>query len=196
VIIRANPSRLRAGEDVLRAHPEVSTFLLDDGFQHRQLARDVDLVLVNAAEPFGFGRVLPRGTLREPLGGLRRASAFLLTRCDQASEAALADVRQTLRAHNPAAPIFACDHAAAGFRDAEGNVVGDPGDAGGDALRNRRWFAFCGIGDPASFVRQLTTLAGGAAPSGSRAFADHHAYTDADVRSLAASAVERGADVW
>ena len=189
VIVRANPSRVTAGNDVLRDHPEVDVFLLDDGFQHRQLARDFDLVLVNAAEPFGFGRVLPRGLLREPLAGLGRADAFLLTRRDTVSDAARAEIRDTLRQHNPTAPVFESVHAHTGFRvPGLGSASLPVG-----ALTGHRWFSFCGIGDPKSFVRQLESLGG--TPTGSRAFADHHPYNDADVRALRAEAAAAGADV-
>jgi tetraacyldisaccharide 4'-kinase len=190
VIVRADPSRVRAGGDVLQRHPEVSAFLLDDGFQHRKLARDFDLVLINAPEPFGFGRVLPRGMLREPLAaGLRRAGAFLITRTDRVATADLEDVRETLRRHNPAAPVFESVHALTGFRvaDADARPL-EP-----DALGDSRWFAFCGIGNPGSFVRQLEETGG--TRVGHRVFADHHAYTHADVRALQAAAGEAKADV-
>jgi tetraacyldisaccharide 4'-kinase len=190
VIVRADPSRGRAGRDVLERHAEISAFLLDDGFQHRQLARDFDLVLVNAPEPFGFGRVLPRGMLREPLpAGLRRAGAFLITRSDRVASEDLADVRETLRRHNPDAPVFESVHALTGFRvaDAESRPLKP------DALRDSRWFAFCGIGDPSSFFRQLEEAGG--TRVGHRAFADHHAYTHADVRALQAAAADADAEV-
>jgi tetraacyldisaccharide 4'-kinase len=180
VHIGADPNRFRGGNDLLREHPDINVVLLDDGFQHRQLARDFDLVLVNAAEPFGFGHVLPRGMLREPLRGLNRANAFLLTRCDHVSEAQLKLIRQRLRRHNPAAPIFQSVHTNVG-----------PAATG---LAGRRWFLFCGIGDPESFVRQLTTVAG-SAPAGQRLFPDHHAYTSDDIRALRSEAVSVGADV-
>lgn len=189
VLIRANPSRSRAGQQVLREHGEVSVFLLDDGFQHRQLARDFDLVLINAAEPFGYGRLLPRGLLREPLGGLRRASAFLLTRVDQVSETRRAEVRDVLRRHNPGAPVYESVHALTGFRTAGADAPPSPP----GALRDRRWFAFCGIGEPASFVQQLAEIGGTSA--GRRFFADHHAYTEPDLRALRGAAAAAGADV-
>src|SRR4051794_36561894 len=64
VVIRADPDRYSTGVAALREHPEIDVFLLDDGFQHRRLGRDLDLVLVNMTEPFGYGHVLPRGLLR------------------------------------------------------------------------------------------------------------------------------------
>ena len=75
IAVGVNPNRLAGGDGVLRGRPDVDVFVLDDGFQHRKLARDFDLVLIDAAQPFGYGHVHPRGLLREPLAGLRRADA-------------------------------------------------------------------------------------------------------------------------
>src|SRR4051812_36636358 len=82
VPVQANADRVEGARMVLGEHPEVDVFLLDDGFQHRRVARDFDLVLINAREPFGLGRVLPRGLLRESLDGLKRAHGFVITRAD------------------------------------------------------------------------------------------------------------------
>src|SRR5687768_1490731 len=85
VTLVAHPDRLRGAREALRLRPDTDVFLLDDGFQHRRAGRDLDVVLVSATNPFGYGRVLPRGMLREPLGGLRRAGAFVITHADQAT---------------------------------------------------------------------------------------------------------------
>src|SRR5436190_906039 len=69
----------------LHDRPEVDAIILDDGFQHRRLARDLDIVLLNAANPFGYDHVLPRGMLREPPRGIARGGAIILTHSDQAS---------------------------------------------------------------------------------------------------------------
>jgi tetraacyldisaccharide 4'-kinase len=189
VAIRANPDRRAAGEALLRDEPKTSVILLDDGFQHRRLARDFDLVLIDATEPFGFGHVLPRGMLRESLTGLRRASAFLLTRADQVDAAARASIRDTLRRHNATAPIYESVHGPTAFRaNAQPDVIPL------DALRDRRWFAFCGIGGPTGFVRQLEAIGG--THAGRRDFADHHDYTPADLSTLAGDAEGANADVF
>src|SRR4051812_23350103 len=85
VVVHANPDRVAGAQEVLRDHPDVQAFILDDGFQHRRLHRDFDLVLIDATNPFGYDRLLPRGLLREPLAGLARAHAILITRADQSS---------------------------------------------------------------------------------------------------------------
>lgn len=77
--VKANPNRIAGAAGVLHHHPNVDTFVLDDAFQHRKVHRNFDLVLINATDPFGYNHVLPRGLLREPLSGLGRATAFLLT---------------------------------------------------------------------------------------------------------------------
>jgi tetraacyldisaccharide 4'-kinase len=169
-----NPDRVAGGLAVLRDRPDVDAFVLDDGFQHRRLGRDFDLVLVDATNPFGHGHVLPRGLLREPLAGLRRADAILITRADHAA-AADAVAREVAR-HHPAAPVFRCAHAL----DAR-------------AAAGRRTVAFCGIGNPAGFVASLATA--GVTVAGSRAFADHHAYTANNLVGLRDEAAAAGAEV-
>jgi tetraacyldisaccharide 4'-kinase len=72
---------------------ESEVLVLDDGFQHRKLRRDLDLVLIDATNPWGHGYLLPRGLLREPVGGLKRAHVVLLTRCDQVAPEAIREIR-------------------------------------------------------------------------------------------------------
>jgi tetraacyldisaccharide 4'-kinase len=188
VPVYVGASRYEAGLLAEREGKGTGVHLLDDGFQHRRLARDFDLVLIDATEPFGFGHVLPRGMLREPLRGLRRASAFLVTRVDQIDDATRASIVDMLRRHNPNAPIYASIHAASVFRSDD-----HPELIALDALRDRRWFAFCGIGGPSGFVRQLESLGG--TNVGRRFFADHHDYTASDLALLAAEAKHASADV-
>lgn len=192
VILKADPDRAAGGAAVLRDDPAVDLFLLDDGFQHRRLARDLDIVLINAADPFGFGRVLPRGLLREPLTGLRRAGAIVLTHADQVDEAGRGEIEKAVRRHNPSAPVYRAVHAHSGFRSA-GALAAQPPDHPPGALAGRRWFAFSGIGNPETFVKQLAAARGTCA--GSRAFPDHHDYTDQDVRTLKSDAAAAGADL-
>ncbi len=95
-------------------------FLLDDAFQHRRVARDFDLVLIDATQPFGYGHVLPRGLMREPLRGLRRADAIVITRSDQISaqqlDALQADLRQTCKL----VPIYLARHVNTALRPSSG----------------------------------------------------------------------------
>ena len=87
-IVIANPDRVAGAAEAMRRAPQPDVFMLDDGFQHRRVKRDFDLLLINAAEPFGYGHVLPRGLLREAAsGGMRRADAILITHDDPAISA-------------------------------------------------------------------------------------------------------------
>src|SRR5262249_22828815 len=97
---------------------ESELLVLDDGFQHRRLARDVDVVLVDATAPWGYAGLLPRGLMREPASGLRRAGVVVLTRTDQVGHQELARLREQVRRIAPAAPLAESVHAPAVLIDA------------------------------------------------------------------------------
>jgi tetraacyldisaccharide 4'-kinase len=156
---------------------ESEVLLLDDGFQHRRLARDLDLVLVDATNPWGHG-LLPRGLLREPASGLRRGHAVVLTRSDQVEPAQCERLRQRLARLAPGLPVVEATHQPVELINAEGSVEGLA------LLREHPVGAFCGIGNPAAFQRTLADL--GARLSAFRTFPDHHGYTRADVDALRA----------
>jgi tetraacyldisaccharide 4'-kinase len=155
---------------------EAELLVLDDGFQHRRLHRDLDIVLIDATRPPACDYLLPRGTLREPASGLRRAGAIVLTRCDQVPDLALDTLRAWLAARWPETPLALTTHRP---RDLMG---ADDTTAPMETLRGAVVGAFCGIGNPAGFRRTLESL--GATVADSRTFPDHHAYTAADVESL------------
>jgi tetraacyldisaccharide 4'-kinase len=150
--------------------------VLDDGFQHRRLARDLDIVLVDATEPRGHDHLLPRGLLREPPSSLRRAGLIVLTRCDQASRERIAALRREVHRHAPAVPVVETRHGPVELVNSE-RVV-----APLESLRGRPVAAFCGIGNPEAFRRTLTDL--DAAVRDFRAYPDHHVYGRADHESL------------
>ncbi len=157
--------------------------LLDDGFQHRRFARDVDLVLLDAADPFGGGRLLPAGRLREPPSGLSRATAVVLTRCSRAGDEALARAEAAVRARAPDVPILREDHVV--------REVLSAGDAKPPSLDGAQVLVFSGIADGRSLVETVRSL--GARPVRAADFGDHHAFTSAEVRSLEAEAAALGA---
>ncbi len=148
--------------------------VLDDGFQHRRLARDLDLVLLDATDPWGQGRLLPRGLLREPVSGLRRAGVILLTRCDQAGD--LAGLRRQVERIAPGVPVVETTHRPLDLVDSEETTFPL------ESLRERPVAAFCGLGNPEAFRRTLLDL--GADLRAFRAFADHHPYNRDDVEAL------------
>ena len=188
VSVLANPDRVTAAQTLLHDRPEVDAIILDDGFQHRRLARDLDIVLLNAANPFGYDHVLPRGMLREPPRGIARAGAIILTHSDQASGDQLNAIENRINRYNTTAPVYRAVHALSSVR-----VADDSSPRPVDDLRGRAWFAVTGIADPQSFLAQLRSTAGRYA--GHRAFPDHHPYTGADLAAVRREAEAVNADV-
>lgn len=150
--------------------------VLDDGFQHRRLARDLDVVLLDAMEPWGHGHVLPRGLLRERPQGLRRASMVVLTRCDQAGVDRVNEIRGRVQRMAPGIPTAEARHGPCAWLNSAGKSL-DPED-----LRGRPAVAFCGIGNPEAFRRTLGDL--GLEMMDFRIYPDHHSYTRMDVEDL------------
>ncbi len=148
--------------------------LLDDGFQHRRLARDLDLVLLDATDPWGQGRLLPRGLLREPASGLRRAGVIVLTRCDQAAD--LDGLRRRVGQVAPSVPVVETTHRPLDLIGSDDMLLSL------ESLHGRPVAAFCGIGNPEAFRRTLLDL--GVDLRAFRAFADHHPYTRGDIEDL------------
>ena len=183
---RQDPDRVRGAARAI-VEDGCRLILLDDGFQHRRLARDVDLVLVDATRPFGHDHLLPRGLLREPVTALRRASLVLLTRANLVDDATRHRLRDELRMQSGDRPVV--DVA---FQPRE--LVNRRGDRGSlEQLSGTRVGTCCGIGNPDAFVRGLERL--GAVLAFRRDFRDHHDYTDADLESLAAAARRDGASL-
>ncbi len=156
---------------------ETELLILDDGFQHRRLHRDLDIVLVDATNPWGHGYLLPRGLLREPKSSLRRAHAVILTKCGHVTDEALVNLRaEVQRLVKLGTPIVAADHQPLTWRRHGGSEC-EP-----RTFADTPVAAFCGLGNPASFQRTLIDL--GIVPQLWRTFPDHHAYTRADVDDL------------
>ena len=168
-----NPDRV-AGANTAVEELEAELLVLDDGFQHRRLHRDLDIVLIDATSPPHRDWVFPRGTLREPARGLNRAGAIVLTRCDQVAPERVDEIRSWLTARFPTKPVATTEHA----------PVELIGGRSVEELRGEKVAAFCGIGNPAAFRRTLESL--GATATAFRTFPDHHAYTRADVDDLRA----------
>ncbi len=170
-----------------------SVLLLDDGFQHRRLHRDVDVVLLDATDPWGPGGLLPRGLLREPPAALARAHVVVLSRVEFLAASARARLEDEVRATGFQGPIVGMKivpraleplpppTATETARQAE-----PPGALGGQPV-----LAACGIGNPAAFGRTLEAL--GARVVRLEALPDHHGYTHGDVARLEAVADEVGA---
>ncbi len=158
----------------LQEKQDVGIFLLDDGFQHRQLFRDYDIVLVDASNPFGNGWLLPAGNLREPLSSLARADLLLITRAESRTPAELAALKEKLRKYIDVTRIFQVKTTISRLYDF---ATSEP--VALNELSQRKCAAFCGIGNPDSF-RQLL-VANGITVNRSIIFDDHHCYSEADL---------------
>lgn len=167
--------RVRSG---LLAHRRfgAQVLILDDGFQHCRLARDFDMVLIDATNPFGHGALLPRGILREPLRALRHADAVVLTRVESAQES-LPAVCQRIRHGYPHGPIYHLMTTVEALATGGAQVSEDA-----LQLRRRRVVAFAGIGNPSAFAATLTQL--GCDVAALLTFRDHHPYTAADWQAV------------
>ncbi len=153
---------------------DVDVVVLDDGFQHRKLKRDLDIVLVDASYPFGNGKLFPAGILREPVESLGRAGAVILTRAD--SPEAVIRLRERIN-HLTSARIFTSKQRSLDLIDRH---TGDVKPL--STLEGARVLAFSGIARPQSFTALLRSL--GADVVAERAYPDHHAYCLADLQDI------------
>jgi tetraacyldisaccharide 4'-kinase len=191
LLARDNPSvAVAVGADrgaaaaLLLAAAPCEVVLLDDAYQHRAMHRDLNLLVVDGREPFGNGRILPFGPLREPVDGVRRADAVVITR---GAGVAPPPLLRALERHHPTVPVF---HAAIAPRGFTG-PAGEP--AGESALRGFSAFAFAGIARPERFEHDLRSL--GVRLVGTRRFPDHHPYGTRDLEEIGAAARTAGAEV-
>jgi tetraacyldisaccharide 4'-kinase len=179
VELGVGPNRYANGQ--ILAKRGVEWFILDDGFQHMQLARDVNIVLIDATDPFGGGHLLPAGLLREPKSALGRADIVVITRSEQALGV------ETLVRRYSNAPIF---YAVTELLDVL-PVPGQPAMQLPNDLRAERVFAFCGVGNSAAFFNDLTRW--GFNVTGSASFADHHRYSQEEALQVTEQAKKSGA---
>ena len=173
-----NPDRVAGARQLISNHaPDL--IILDDGFQHRRLHRDLDIVLIDALQPFGFGHVFPRGSLREPITGLARADIAILTRADAVSEAR----RQELRKHfqSTATNLHWFEATSQPIR-----LVSTTGSEETlDGLDSKKVLAFCAIGNPAGFRHTLASI--GCSPRQLIEFPDHHRFRRSDLDRILAA---------
>ncbi len=177
-----DPDRVRGARELERRGADL--IVLDDGFQHRRLARDLDLVLIDATRPWGLPAegegeavqsVLPRGLLREGLGSLGRASALVITRADALPAAELSALEDELEAAVPGVPRLLAEHRPVALRRGEEEL-------GLEVLDGLPVRLVSGIGNPQAFER--TARAAGADLRGVHAFADHHDFGRAELDGL------------
>ena len=181
-----NPRRAEAAAEAVDKFG-AKVLIMDDGFQHRRLHRDLDIVTIDAACPFGYGKVLPAGLLREPVASLMRADVVVLTRCDQISESELSRIEQELRLINPNMIIAKSIHNPTCAKSLAGKEITI------EQLKGKKIFAFCGIGNPDAFLSTIKNT--GANLVGSKIYNDHYHYTDGDIDDIHNQANRLGADL-
>lgn len=175
VPVLAGADRIKNAKEFLKGNP-VDVFILDDGFQHWRVARDLDIVAIDATNPWGNGHLLPRGTLREPPRALRRADLLVLTKTDL-GENRIDSIRQRLEAVQCAQPVIETVHRPAGLMDLR---TGKPGDL--KLIAGQTLCVLCSLGAPATFAATLTRL--GAKVQKAFNFADHYVYNTRDIRGI------------
>lgn len=167
--------------------------ILDDGYQHWQLKRDMDILLVDAVNVFGNGHILPRGTLREPIAHISRADVCLMTKVDQAADGSRELIRDTVHRYNASALIMESIHQPRCFipmAEWHENIAGDGLDV--SEIRGKHIMAVSAIGNPASFEQTLSDL--GAVIVESLRYPDHHDYTMKEMTDVLHQAEAQGVE--
>ncbi|MFP4107367.1 MAG: tetraacyldisaccharide 4'-kinase [Phycisphaerae bacterium] len=184
-VVAVDPDRIAGAKAAVANGADV--LIMDDGFQHQRLRRKLDIVLIDATEPFGFGHVLPRGLLREPARALKDAHAIVFTRSDKVSPADVRFLRNKLTKYAPRASYHAAVHGPDRLIDPAGT------DQPVHALAGKTACAFCGIGNPNAFFETLKSLK--IQPVIESALDDHAQYTPAVMDAIRKQAAEADAHV-
>lgn len=185
VHVEPNPDRVVAASVALGEDPAITCFVLDDGFQHRRAKRDLDLVLLDATNPWGFDHLLPRGLMREPRSALRRADAVIVTRADQVDPADLERLDSEVKRLTGQVPIAHAEHAWVGLRMGENQAMPL------NTIAEQSVMGVVGIGNPTAFARTLDQHAGHVVHC--EALPDHHGYTRGELLRLIDLAETAGA---
>jgi tetraacyldisaccharide 4'-kinase len=183
--IIVDADRIRGARCALK-DSAIDTLILDDGFQQWHIRKDLEIVTIDAQNPFGNKRIIPRGILREPPENLSRADIFMLTKTNFNHDTAT--LKDFLKSLNPGAQIFESGHLPVSFFDF--NQPQEPIDSG--LLRGKNVVLFCGIGDPDSFIALISSL--GINASACFKFPDHHHYTRLDIDKIIQAAKEKNID--
>jgi len=181
-----NPDRVAAAAKAIE-ESAAKVLIMDDGFQHRRLARDLDIVTIDATGPFGYEKLLPAGLLREPLDSLKRAHTVVITRCDQVSEVDLTRVEEKLLGINQDLLITRSIHAPVCAKSLEHMEISL------DELKGKKIFAFCGIGNPEAFLTTVRSF--GVTLVGSKIYDDHYHYTNDCLTDIQKQACSLNADL-
>ena len=177
----SSADRIAAGQEAIKDFG-TDCFVLDDGFQHLRLARDLNVVTIDATNPWGGGRLLPHGRLRESMDGMSRADCVVITRCDQVKS--VGALREEVLQLTSGKPVF----------ESQMHMVRvSPLKNGGETISPpARIAAFCAVGNPASFFENLRRA--GYELALERSFPDHHVYSQDEIDSIINAAKEMRAD--
>ena len=172
----------------------VSVFLLDDGFQHVRAKRDLDIVLLDATNPFGNYKTLPFGILREPLENLRRADLIVLTRANLVDEKQISNFKFQTSNFNPECPIFTAENKISNLTELE-KFNSDEFELETLNLKpeTRTAAVFCALGNPDNFFEQLKRENFDLVST--QKFPDHHRYTQNDIKKIELQAKQSGAEM-
>jgi len=168
----------------IESQRHIDVFLLDDGFQQLQLARDLDILLMDTSCPLAGESLLPAGRLREPLSAMSRANVLVFTRTENMP--GTVEAIQKLNQY----PVFAAATRLVGFRRLGGEITL----LSASEIGAGPFFAFCGLGNPDAFFRDLRSW--GLTVCGQMSFPDHHRYTDKDVSQIQMGAKRAGANAF
>ena len=178
-------------------HPSTSSpllFILDDGFQHWNLFRHKDILLINSISPFGNRKLLPFGPLREPLSAICRADIIVLTKMDNTvrsqstihGQSKVDSLIEEIKVYNSRATIFFAEHRPSKFISSTGDVFPI------EWIKEKKFFGFCGIGNPESFMQTLFTA--GVELTGFKIYRDHYRYSVNDLETIKKRAEQSGAN--
>jgi len=186
VAVVVNSDRIAGARKAIEQH-KAQVLILDDGFQHRRLMRDMDIVAVDATCPFGYGHILPAGLLRESPKSLKRASMVIITRSNQIDPQKVQSIEEEIHGFNPDLPIAKTVHQlkyAATLKNEKIPL---------EKLTHKSVYAFCGIGNPEAFFLSLRQARLNIVET--QIFDDHHTYTQEDMTAVYEQARECGAKI-
>lgn len=191
VIVVADADRVAAGKWA-RERFGATAFVLDDAFQHLRAQRDLDILTIDATNPFGNGKLVPFGILREPLPNLKRADAVVITRANLAET--IAGLKTEIRRHNADCPIFTAENKVSRLvklKEFPANGQSSPKKGNNEQTKSEKFLAFCGLGNPRNFFDQLRGE--NFHLTAAERFPDHYFYKQSDIEKLERKAVESGA---
>jgi Tetraacyldisaccharide-1-P 4'-kinase len=186
VPVLAGKDRVKNGKKAISDFG-VDCVILDDGFQHLKLKRDLDIVVIDALNPFGGGNLIPRGSLREPLKNLKRAGLFIISHCNHSNEQTIKSIYSILNRINTKAPICESIHAPVHIDKVMNSSILKL-----EWLKGKRIYALSAIGNPGSFTFTLEGLDADLVKH--KMFQDHHVYTKEEIDDVISEAQLLGAD--